>query len=202
MDLCSAANGQRSKNVGCFCSRSRSELHCDPELADATLAEATMRHPNGTNGHIETFVEFCKVACYCTDTTSASSARIRIQRHSQLNRVLNNHYDPFLFSDENNDSFPRLYYNQCGDNCSTNTDCAGGQDGCTCKTQSERYVPGKGMVMFAAACMISLGGKREEQVPCPCNRTYVSHGCCEAPDGIVREPEHFKLGELLKLDEL
>ena len=200
MDLCSAANGQRSKNVGCFCSSSHSKLHCDPALADSTLAKATTRWFNQTNDHMETFEEFCEVACYCSDGLSAATAQNSNQTNSELNRVLNDHYEPFIFGDDNE---PVAMYstNQCGKNCTSNTDCAGGPDGCTCKTQSEQYMPGKGMVMFAAACMISLGGKREEPTPCPCNATYVSHSCCRAPDGIVREPEVLKLGELLKPDE-
>ena len=87
--------------------------------------------------------------------------------------------------------------NQCGNSCSTNANCTGG-NGCTCKTQSQSYQPGAGTVAFAAACIISLGGKRDEPVPCPCNGTYVSHACCRVQDGMVWEREEFKLGELLR----
>ena len=200
MDLCSAANGQRSQNVGCFCSSAYSDLHCDSDLADATLAKAATPFFNPSD-EPESFLEFCELACYCADTKSATLARNSLQRNSQLNRVLNDHYDPFSFTSDDDTANLISYNNQCGSNCSTNIDCAGGQNGCKCKTQSEQYVPGKGMVMFAAACIISLRGKREEQMPCPCNGTYVSHACCEVLDGTVQEPERFKLGELLKPDE-
>ena len=92
------------------------------------------------------------------------------------------------------------YNNQCGNNCTTNQDCtAGGAKGCLCSTQSEQYQPGKGMVMFVAACVVSLGGKRDGGRPCPCNGTYVSYGCCGVEDGMVWEGAEFKLGELGEL---
>ncbi|KAI9892201.1 MAG: hypothetical protein M1814_001660 [Vezdaea aestivalis] len=31
---------------------------------------------------------------------------------------------------------------------------------------------------------------------CPCNRTYVSHSCCESESGLVWEPPHYKMGQL------
>ena len=203
-DLCSAANGRRGSNVGCFCSSPFSELHCDPKLADATLSEATTRHWNRTNDHRESFADFCYDACYCADTKSAAIAHDSLQRNSELNRVLNGQYDPFPFTNPPSDEVTRpvSLRNQCGSNCSSNADCAGLENGCACKTQNEQYVPGKGTVIFAAACTISLGGKREKQRPCPCNETYVSHACCGATGGIVQEPEQFKLGELLVVDEL
>ncbi|KAI9677426.1 MAG: hypothetical protein M1817_006380 [Caeruleum heppii] len=34
------------------------------------------------------------------------------------------------------------------------------------------------------------------QVPCPCNTSYVSYGCCHSDSGIVFEPPEMKLGEL------
>ena len=58
-------------------------------------------------------------------------------------------------------------------------------------------LPGKGSVMFVAACIVSVGGYREKQKSRSCNETYVSDACCAATDGIEHEPDHLKLGELL-----
>ena len=32
--------------------------------------------------------------------------------------------------------------------------------------------------------------------PCACNTTYISHGCCDAQDGMIWEAPHLMLGEL------
>lgn len=97
---------------------------------------------------------------------------------------------------------------QCGKNCSSAQDCSAFQavgqesgDGtCTCQAHSSQYQPQSSTVAFLATCLTMLGsgggGKREEQLPCPCNSTYVSHSCCESPDGIVWEPSSMKLGFL------
>ena len=94
------------------------------------------------------------------------------------------------------------YQATCASNCSTNAECQGSKGDCICRTQKETYVMGKGIVHFVAACMISLGGKRAEDTPCPCNTTYVSQACCGAENGLVWEDETFKLGELLPRDEM
>lgn len=97
--------------------------------------------------------------------------------------------------------------NQCGRNCTTNPDCEGASgESCTClAAQSTQYQPGSGRIAFIAACIVSLsaeqqssrGEKRAEAWSCPCNRSYVSHECCRAVDGLVWEAEEFKLGELI-----
>ena len=93
---------------------------------------------------------------------------------------------------------PQVAHDQCGNPCTSNRDCSVGQNqSCICSTQSEQYQPGTGTIAFVAACIISLSGKRAESKPCPCNSTYVSHTCCRSEDGLVWEPEEFKLGELL-----
>ena len=210
MELCSAANGRRGKNMGCFCDSASSDLECDPALADLALvaATATAAAPwywGETQGNLGILGDYCNTACYCEDEVIARSARTRINRDAGLDRVLDNHHtrphnqhtrpqssDPSGTTSNRATSFTK----QCGNTCLSNADCEGKVNGCTCKTQSEQYVPGQGTATFVAACIISLGGKREEQRPCPCNSTYVSNACCSAPDGIVQEPEHFKMGEL------
>lgn len=126
--------------------------------------------------------------------TGASSLR-----DSELNQLLDEHHDTTRFTDSlsHASAKPASSMKQCGNNCTRIADCKDTANGCTCRTQSEQYVPGKGTVMYAAACIVSLGGKREEQRPCPCNQTYVSDACCAATDGIVQEPTYLKLGELL-----
>ena len=95
--------------------------------------------------------------------------------------------------------------NQCGGNCTTAKDCVGPEGGagaCSCRGYSEQYQPGAGTVAFVAACLVMLGsgggggGKREEPLPCPCNSTYVSHGCCDVLDGVIWEPHSSNLGFL------
>ena len=104
-----------------------------------------------------------------------------------------------------------VVHTQCGNNCTSNDDCeapaspagVGGiaekGSNCTCRAQSSQYQPGPGTVAFVAACLINMatGGKREESLPCPCNSTYVSHGCCGAKNGWISEAPAYKLGELL-----
>lgn len=98
---------------------------------------------------------------------------------------------------------PSVLQDQCGNSCTTNKDCnTSGKSSCMCSAQSEQYQPGSGTVAFVAACIISMSGKREESMPCPCNGSYVSHGCCGSEDGVVWEAEEFKLGELLGQTDL
>ena len=101
-----------------------------------------------------------------------------------------------------------VVHTQCGNNCTSNDDCeapasSAGVGGiaekgsnCTCRAQSSQYQPGPGTVAFVAACLIDMatGGKREESLPCPCNSTYVSHGCCGAKNGWISEAPAYKLG--------
>ena len=105
-----------------------------------------------------------------------------------------------------------IVHTQCGNNCTSNNDCTapasptgtGGAaekgSNCTCRAQSSQYQPGSGTVAYVAACLIDMatGGKREEHLPCPCNSTYVSHGCCGSKDGWVWEAPEQKLGELVR----
>ena len=97
------------------------------------------------------------------------------------------------------DTIPAVQHDQCSKSCTTNHDCtSGGNTGCMCSVQFQQYQPGSGTVAFLAACIISLSGKRDESMPCPCNASYVSHSCCGSESGLVWEAENFKLGELLR----
>ena len=95
------------------------------------------------------------------------------------------------------------WQNQCGNNCTSAKECivpVGENNTCTCQAYSSQYQPGAGTVAFVAACLVTLGGsggKREEKMPCPCNSTYVSHGCCDVLDGLVWETSKSNLGSLL-----
>jgi hypothetical protein len=62
---------------------------------------------------------------------------------------------------------------------------------------------GKVVTLFASRCVLKrtrprrLSGRDMEMTnswPCACNATYVSHGCCAAPDGIVLEAPHLEIG--------
>ena len=108
--------------------------------------------------------------------------------------------------------------NQCGTNCTSNTDCAGGGADCVClAAQKGTFQPGVGTVAFVAACIVSIaksggvsggsggGGKRDiegtvdnEMWGCPCNSSYVSRSCCRVGDGLVWEAPDLKLGQLVR----
>lgn len=99
------------------------------------------------------------------------------------------------------------WQNQCGKNCTSIKDCnvpAGGDSTCSCQAHSSQYQPGSGSVAFIAACLVTLGsggGKRQDSLPCPCNITYVSHGCCGVLDGLVWEQPESNLGRLLIVND-
>lgn len=110
---------------------------------------------------------------------------------------------------------------QCGIGCTTDEDC---ESCATTQTAAEQYKcraaqrstfnPSTGAAKFFSMCLIAasisgsmdkgsgFGGKRDVALPCPCNSTYVSHGCCGAKSGMVWEPEEFNLGELIDRDAL
>jgi hypothetical protein len=56
--------------------------------------------------------------------------------------------------------------------------------------------------LFQADCISirsAVGGKvrREiEDLPCPCNESYVSRSCCDAPEGLIWEAAELNLGVL------
>ena len=208
MDLCSATNGA-SKNLGCLCPSSNAVLQCHEQIADPVLWSAL--DPDVED---ETLADFCKSACWCSPTrqeqTKPPNAKAQQQQNgpqgsggsnAPANKQANSGSSTDISTDTSNPPPPQ---GQCGTQCKTNTDCSvkGADAGCMCLTQSEHYQPGKGTVAFLAACIVSLGGKRDEGRPCPCNGTYVSHGCCGARNGLVWEAKEFKLGELLRGDEL
>ena len=61
------------------------------------------------------------------------------------------------------------------------------------KDSSACYIPhSSGMFNSFSA----LGGRSVDQAACACNASYISHQCCEEPDGIVWEAPEAKLGEL------
>ncbi len=113
---------------------------------------------------------------------------------------------------EGNTAGDSVNHTQCGNKCTSDKDCKNqasptgnkeaAQQGsnCTCRAQSSQYQPGPGTGAFVAACLIDMatGGKREEDLPCPCNSTYVSHGCCGSKDGSIWEAPEYKLGELIR----
>lgn len=105
---------------------------------------------------------------------------------------------------------------QCGAGCTTNEDCEACAQGTTsannytCRAaEQSTFNPAVGIATFVSICLRSalltgkMGmkveppGKRDLELPCPCNSTYVSHGCCAAAKGLVWEPAEAKLGELV-----
>lgn len=106
---------------------------------------------------------------------------------------------------------------QCGLGCSSDEECqscttdktaaAADQYKCRAAAQS-KFNPTVGGATFISMCLRTIAsggqdskeyvGKRDEELPCPCNSTYISHGCCSAKDGLVWEPAEFYLGGLDK----
>ena len=243
LDLCSAAHGVPSHNVGCACSQARGNVRCEESLADPHLWNAVYRSSDPldiddavdrgfANGAMP-FWEHCWANCLCVDEQEAyeseSNGSLAVSvlhrfREEALARERNNpssvvHWNPLAMATFGAASLEGASQAQgqpaiqshCGMNCSTDQDCtdpvsAGSREAasrgsnCSCRTQSSQYQPGSGTVAYVAACLIDMatGGKRDEEWPCPCNSSYVSHGCCRAKDGLVWEALEYRLGELVK----
>ena len=215
MQLCSANNGAH-RSVGCVCYGEFWPLYCNPRIADSDLWWANVTRSR------QRFPSYCKSECSCT-TKDQAAQLLEQGKYMNPEWVANGNGQPHVSDDvdsesESDDSFVGLSshagglsnstsyasHNQCPGKCSTNADCGDQGNGCMCSTQSEQYLPSQGTVKFIAACIISMASnpKRENDRPCPCNATYVSHACCGAMDGLVRESKLNKLGELLTEDDL
>ncbi len=235
LTLCSSAHGAR-QNVGCFCSSSTSEVHCDPGLAERGLWMSDWTPENETTIHQfeedgidwnELFMpDLCKHGCQCKDPDDASrwfeedfqgagrdvGVNGLVQRPQPSRRPVINDDATFgagsYIGTAQHPANGIGWQNQCGANCTSARDCtapAAGNSTCTCQAYSSRYIPGSGTVAFAAACLVTLasgGGKRGEMLPCPCNTTYVSHGCCGVLDGLVWEPPEADLGRISAVNEM
>ncbi|KAI9676055.1 MAG: hypothetical protein M1817_000798 [Caeruleum heppii] len=76
------------------------------------------------------------------------------------------------------------------------TNFSGCDSGCRCGVEAYDHADW----FYKGVCShVTKKGKRDEAdfMACPCNGTYVSEACCEAPDGMVFEGPEKKLGELL-----
>ncbi|KAI9757588.1 MAG: hypothetical protein M4579_003400 [Chaenotheca gracillima] len=207
MDLCSGANGIPHINVGCICTTSQGQLHCDEDVADPNLYYKQMTLFDTT------FPSFCMHACECATEDDAADLADNNAMLASVDIPSLNVPSPWDTAAPLNTAASSMtemspieatYQNQCGNNCTTAADCSP-DGGCSCSAQSSTFVPGAGYgagtMKYVATCLISLGGKRDEGFPCPCNSTYVSHACCGATDGLVWEGPQAKLGELALSDE-
>ena len=80
LSLCSSAHGAR-QNVGCFCSSSTGQVHCDPHLADRNLWEAIYNPEDEAIIHRfevagipwgqMTFPTLCEHVCECSTPSAA-----------------------------------------------------------------------------------------------------------------------------------
>ena len=89
----------------------------------------------------------------------------------------------------------------CSGTCVAGTNCSG--DHCSCQVKASTYDPRSNTLKYLAGCIFNpsdlVGTKRDEQMPCPCNASYVSYSCCGAiENGLVWEAPEMKLGELVK----
>ena len=187
-------------------------MHCEEAVADPVLWAAVSISDGSP------FPQICEMACVCTNVGDARAGREEgWQGEAFVDGRWGTHVEGEVAESSSGDdganevkapgggdAAPQYaapvagVQNQCGGNCTGSGGCGDASSkGCMCLTQSEQYQPGEGTVAFVAACVVSLGGKRQEGRPCPCNGTYVSHACCGARDGLVWEGEEFKLGELV-----
>ena len=225
ISLCSLAHGAR-QNVGCFCSTPNGRVHCNHHIADQSLWQANyfptdddVIHQLELEGYMNgevTFPEYCQEGCNCVSESNADlwfeqtlggadfdifKGISGLNQPAEPPRPAGNRGNTFGAASMNLKD--PVWQNQCGNNCTTAQDCstpAGSNSTCTCQAHSSQYQPGSGTVAFIAACLVTLaspGGKRQEALPCPCNSTYVSHGCCDVSDGLVWEPPDSSLGMLL-----
>ena len=192
----------------------------DPDDVDIAIRQGF------ENGEIP-FEEYCYEQCWCADPETAYQAMETIQDPSvstsagvdgrvppagdysgtaaSVRTNSGNSFGAGAIEGTTQAQGQPAVQNQCGNTCKTGNDCqnpaaAKGNSSCTCRTQSSQFQPGAGTVAFVAACLINMaspGGKRDEEWPCPCNGSYVSHGCCGASGGMVWEAVEFKLGELV-----
>ena len=152
LSLCSAANGNQGANVGCICTTSTGELHCDAGVANSNLYNA----PPLTTG--QTFTDLRKSGCYCQSQSDSlqsiefNTTDIASPWATPPVNTTDGASNPFA-------NVPNPYNNQCGNSCTTTADCTGGSD-CTCKAQSLQVVPGAGAgvgtVQYLAACIVML----------------------------------------------
>ena len=216
--LCSSAHGAR-ENVGCFCATPSGRVHCSEHVADRDLWEARyipIEDESHFDGEEVSFPELCQEACQCVSEDDAQqwfheteneyfwqASGFRQPREPPRRGA----HDGTTFATgsligNSQEISQPSWQNQCGNNCTSAKDCsapAGGNSTCMCQAHSSQHQPASGTVAFMAACLVTLasGGKREEGLPCPCNSTYVSHHCCDVPDGWVWEPPDSNLGVLL-----
>ncbi|KAI9675033.1 MAG: hypothetical protein M1817_001439 [Caeruleum heppii] len=102
----------------------------------------------------------------------------------------------------------------CGGRCTNVKDCGPGDSdtACTCRIPNwvEIIKAGLDPVFPLAICFTvakqmaaahhsrDIGNVSMESAPCPCNATYISHGCCSSSDGMIWEDEGQKLGRLVE----
>lgn len=114
----------------------------------------------------------------------------------------------------------------CGESCWGPVNLCGATDGCRCIADSfqgvgskyftgickpssfafdgrrlrETLVNGTGLVRMTSNSILtangSAGSPAADPPACPCNCTYVSVACCDAPNGVVFEAADLKLGAL------
>ena len=220
--LCSVAHGA-PQNAGCSCTTAGGPVHCDESVADPTLFNARL------DGRTTTIAEYCAIiGCYCRRFTEAQviSYRTRLAFASSTtsslrpSRVANPSYEPTGANPFRGIAGAAQNGDGCGVGCKSDEDCQScavdqnTAESYNCRAaQQSQFNPTTGAATFLSMCLISAsttaldgksngnGGKRDVEFPCPCNTTYVSHGCCGAKGGLIWEPLGFNLGKLVSGDE-
>ena len=214
MDLCSVDHGAQY-TVGCRCESATGVPICtranggDEVLLNWNLDIAW-------TGWANRFFTWCLRACRCgspegqEELLAESSSQTQISDNVPDPNALSGNSSPLgstggtgssnaLGVDTSTWTSSTSSLSRCNGSCAVGSECSttGIAEDCVCQVQSSTYEPASGVIQYTAACMQSLVSIRDEPVPCPCNETYVSHGCCGSFDGMIWEEPGMKLGELV-----
>lgn len=219
--LCSALNGA-ARNVGCVCTSAGGQVHCDASMADPILFNTHLSWYGGA------MWVYCLSACICRSehpttipypTPQANPISLSDEDYdSEPDSPESAAIDPFGdhgYGTSRGAAGNAVSSLDCGFGCRSDKDCQScttnetltDQYKCRAAAQS-RFNPTVGAVTFLSMCLRNIAssgpnnkeyaGKRDEDLPCPCNSTYISHGCCGVKDGLVWEPAGFNLGQLVE----
>ncbi|KAI9726200.1 MAG: hypothetical protein M1828_001873 [Chrysothrix sp. TS-e1954] len=222
--LCSEEHGAQY-TAGCICHHEGGTPLCSlTNGADRDLWNARLI-PAWTGGYM-TFDGWCANMCICASEESATRYYNENPKQLATSNAApdpnpppagsnqrtggvgfpNTFANPFSNINDTNGSWQNLNADaRCGGACTVGSQCNSGissgldagPDECLCQVQSSTYEPSSGALLYTAKCVIEFPNKRHEARPCPCNSTYVSHGCCGSRDGLIHEPVELKLGELV-----
>ena len=202
------------RSLGCFCFNYGDETTCSPQYADGELWTS------------ESLREFCKGKCKCPrpreETGTRRSRPGDLDSTTRFGFNPGRRVDPAAQMGRNqplseifvsplrvpplrqnfglsyqaraksiNSAAADLEVSSCVASCTkSNFKCASNR--CQCRVNRV-----EGGLWNLIGCTASKLGKRDdEESSCPCNASYVSHGCCDSKHGLVWEHPNQNLGRL------